>query len=422
MHPRSAREGVKMPMQSTTPCHARWSARLQVWAAALTLGLLVCSQPPAFGQTSAADDRSRAFRLYEQNKLTEALPILEKLVAASPDDIVLLERLAHCLVAYSITLSEPAQKKEALARARKLAMHAKELGDTSNMVQLLLNQIPPDGGLSEAPFSNRKDAESALTEGDRALAMCDFQNAIEGYQRALKLDPNLYQAPLFLGDAYYKMGQPDEAGKWYAYAIRMNPDRETAYRYWADVLTKAGRTAEARSKLIDAIIAEPYNRAPWTGLGQWAERAGVKIAPPRIAVPDVKRSEDGKSTTTFDPASESSGAWIICAGIRANWANGKSFNEAYPNEKDYRHSLREEAEALLATANFAAKAVKEGSIKKLEPGLEILVKLAGSGLIESYVLLGHADRGISQDYVAYRSTHREKLREYLSQYVVPEVK
>src|SRR5260370_1374467 len=102
---------------------------LHLWAATLTLGLVICSQAPGFGQTGGSDDRSRAFRLYEENKLTEALPILDKLAAANPDDIVLLERLAHCLVAYSITLSEPAQKREALARAHKLAAHAKELGD-----------------------------------------------------------------------------------------------------------------------------------------------------------------------------------------------------------------------------------------------------------------------------------------------------
>jgi len=57
-----------------------------------------------------------------------------------------------------------------------------------------------------------------------------------------------------------------------------------------------------------------------------------------------------------------------------------------------------------------------------DPGLEILVKLAASGLIESYVLLNRTDQGIAQDYAAYRSGYREKLRQYLEQYVVPDVK
>src|SRR5215471_15500730 len=238
------------------------------WAAILILAAIICSRAAALGQTGDSDDRSRALRLYQENKLIEALPLLERLLAASPDDIVLLERTGHCLVAYSITLSDPARKREALARAHKLAEHAKELGDNSNLVQLLL-KIPHDGGFSNEPFSSRKGANEALLDGDRALSRGDFQKAIEGYKRALELDPNLYEAPLFLGDAYFKMNQPDDAGKWYAYAIKMNPGRETAYRYWGDVLAKTGKLGEARSKLIDAVVAEPYNRTTWTGLGQW---------------------------------------------------------------------------------------------------------------------------------------------------------
>jgi hypothetical protein len=49
------------------------------------------------------------------------------------------------------------------------------------------------------------------------------------------------------------------------------------------------------------------------------------------------------------------------------------------------------------------------------------VNLADNGLIESYVLLSRADRGIADDYPGYRAQHREKLREYLNKFVVPEV-
>ena len=66
--------------------------------------------------------------------------------------------------------------------------------------------------------------------------------------------------------------------------------------------------------------------------------------------------------------------------------------------------------------------MKEGKIKRLQPGLDALVRLADNGLLESYVLLTRPDRGIAQDYGAYRAEHREKLREYLSKFVVPEIK
>jgi tetratricopeptide (TPR) repeat protein len=393
-----------------------------VTTAAVSLSILACAATAGLAQTTGSDDRSRALRLCEENKFVEALPILERLNAANPDDLVLLERHAQALVAYSITLPDPGKRKDALLAARQLVLHARELGDHSNIVQLLIDKIPPDGNMDVGSFSNRKDADEALTQGDQAFARGDFPNAIEGYKRALKLDPNLYQAPLFLGDVYYKMNQPDEAGKWYAAAIKMSPDRETAYRYWGDVLVKIGKMAEARSVLIDAIVAEPYNRSTWKGIGQWAQAAGVKVAPPAIAVPDFKTGEIGQSTVTLDTRGDGSECWILYVGVRASWATGDLFSLAYPNEKQYRHSLREETEALKAVADFATASLKDGKIKKLQPGLQVLVNLAASGLIGPYVLLTRADQGIAQDYPGYRSQHRDKLREYLSKFVVPEPK
>jgi hypothetical protein len=391
-------------------------------AAMFLVGPLISSHSLGFGQTPPPDDRSRALRLCEENKFVEALPILERLNVASPDDVVVLEKLAQALVAYLITLQDAAKRREAALRARKLILHAKELGDNGNVAQLLIDSIPPDGNMSPGSFSNRKAADEALLQGDQAFARGDFPTAIEGYKRALKLDPNLYQAPLFLGDVYFKMNQPDEAGKWYTAAIKMYPDRETAYRYWADVLVKTGKMTEARALLIDAIIAEPYNRSPWTGLGQWANAARVKVGPPQIPVPDFKTGEAGHSTVTLDPSGDGSEGWIDYVGVRATWTNGKLFVLAYPGEKEYRHSLREETEALKAVVDLVSARLKEGKIKRLQPGLDALVRLADNGLLESYVLLTRPDRGIAQDYGAYRAEHREKLREYLSKFVVPEIK
>jgi CHAD domain-containing protein len=104
---------------------------------------------------------------------------------------------------------------------------------------------------------------------------------------------------------------------------------------------------------------------------------------------------------------------------RAAWPAGR-FAKEYPNEKDYRHSLREEAEALRMVAEAIAKDVKEGKIKTVEPQLANLVKLNDAGLLEAYVLFARADEGVSKDYEAYRKANRDKLRRYLSEYVAPE--
>jgi hypothetical protein len=103
---------------------------------------------------------------------------------------------------------------------------------------------------------------------------------------------------------------------------------------------------------------------------------------------------------------------------RASW-RGDQFTKAFPNEKAYRHSLREEAESLNVAATVLEENYKKPNKRKtLQPSLLTLLELHEKGMIEPFVLLSKADAGIAQDYVAYRAEHREKLREYISERLI----
>ena len=91
---------------------------------------LLCLLPVAFAQTQDKFDyeaeRKRAFQLVEENKFPEALPVLEKLTAAKPDDAVVLERLSLTLIAMAGTSKKsPELIRNDLVRARALAEKAK---------------------------------------------------------------------------------------------------------------------------------------------------------------------------------------------------------------------------------------------------------------------------------------------------------
>jgi tetratricopeptide (TPR) repeat protein len=396
----------------------RWP-RCRVFAIALVTVLLAASSLAQVSDYQA--QRARALELYDQGKHLEALPLLEKLHEMNSNDVVIIERLAVSLVASVSTSTDEAIKSAALRRARALALRAVELGDDSNLIKTLLERIPENAGSAEPAFSKNKEVNDAMKAGESAFAKGDFDQAVASYQHALDLDPKHYEAALFIGDAYFNKKQIDKAGEGYAKAIAIDPDRETAYRYWADVLTKAGRLADARLKLIEAIIAEPYNRSVYQGLGQWALVASVRPGHPRIDVPEFKRDAKDKATIDISvtPSADGSSAWMFYSISRATWLDGKSFAKAYPNEKAYRHSLKEEAEALSLVVIGVGTKQKDGEIKALNPQLATLMKLSGAGLLEAYVLFARADKGIAEDYASYRSQHRDKLRQYLSEYFVP---
>src|SRR5947209_3763256 len=411
----------------------RHKNRIAVCALVL-LGVIICNVPRTQAQDTAdyQKERERAMLLYDQNKFADAIPILEKLVKIKSDDVVIWERLGWSTLVVAGSIKDPTARKQARDHARAALLRAKELGDNSELLREGLDSLSkPDP--TDLAFSSNKEADAAMREGEEAHTRGDLDKAIADYQRALQLDPKLYFAPLFIGDMYYKKGYQasdpraknellDKAGEWFAKAIAIEENIETAHRYWGDSLMLQGKQQEAMMKFVDAIIAEPGNRNGYMGLSQWAGRNQVNMAHPKIDIPvKLSMTADKKLEVSFDPAlkdsADGSGAWEQYGVVRSRWV-AEGFAKAYPNEPTYRHTLREETEALRAVAETASSWLKSGKVKSLSPSLAALVKLNEAGLIEPFIFFTHVDQGIARDYPAYRQANRDKLRRYWKEFVI----
>ena len=397
-----------------------------IWEGVLLWALLICAAPATRAQVKPDDEatmalRRQALELYRSGKFVEAMPLLARLSGVNPSDYVVRDHWAYCILEYSKTLADPEQRKAARLRARSLGLEAQKQGDHSELVETLLS-IPEDG--SDAKFSDRRDVDEAMraAEADRARGALD--KAREGYLRVLQLDPKNYEATTYVGDVYFSERAYNRAGEWFARAIQINPNRETAYRFWADALAMAGKNTEAREKYIDAVIAEPYNRQPWVALRQWADRIKQPFNAILLQNKSTVKTEDAADKTTLDEHSLSAGnpetaAWNAYTATRHAWQKAK-FKKEFPGEDTYRRSLKEEAEALDALVGvLAPDATSEKKAAKLDPSLLALVEIDRAGLLEPFVLLNRADREIARDYPAYRDGHRDKLFRYMDEYVLP---
>jgi len=393
----------------------------------LSLILLV-----SFVQIAKADDsyeerKKQAIELYRQGKYVDALPILEKLHAENPKDGQVLEGLSFATLSHSATLTDPAARKEERIKARKLAVEAQAAGNNSNMVKTLL-ELPEDG--SEPSFSNSPEVEAAMREGEAAFAKGDLESAVAAYNRALVLDPKQYSAALFLGDVFFKKGEHAQAEEWFLKAIQIDPNRETAYRYWGDDLVAQERMSEAKEQFIKAVVAEPYRRITWMGLSQWAQKQKMVLKSPAINPPgkveDKGKDEKGRNQTniTIDMSmldskkkKDGTDCWFIYTLSKAVW-HGERFQKEFPNEKEYRHSLAEEMDGFQMVVSQVKEELKKKEIKQLDPALASLVKLSDEGLLESFILISRADEGIVKDYAAYREMHRDKIAQYISEWIL----
>ena len=90
-----------------------------------------------------------------------------------------------------------------------------------------------------------KLAEEKLVEGDRYLWHGSYEEAMNAYEQAIKIQSNYAEAYYGLGRAYSELGLTQEAIQAYNQAIQIKPDSPDAHYYLAMAYEKTGNLLEA---------------------------------------------------------------------------------------------------------------------------------------------------------------------------------
>src|ERR1051325_8332706 len=265
------------------------------------LALLVLSIATQAQTDGTAELKRRAGELLKENNFTEALPMLEKISAAEPNDGETQFYLAFALLGQSKNTKDDAARKTLRLRARQAFVKAKSLNYDEPKLDALILSLPEDGSDSPGGFTPNTKANQIMEEAEALFSQGKPDEALKKYQEALELDPKLYHAALFSGDVYMQKGDFAKAEIWYQKAIAIDPDKETAYRYSATPLMKQRKIDEARDRYIEAFIVEPYNRFARGGLVQWGQATQTTLAHPDITIPsDVTFDEKGNAKINLD--------------------------------------------------------------------------------------------------------------------------
>lgn len=359
--------------------------------------------------------KAKAQALFDEGKLIDALPIYEKLAVQLPKDAGVMRNLGFALLGQAANTTDPEKRRQVRIRARDIFIIARDLGDNSLTVRGIIDGLPTDGRDGQG-FSDNPEANKVMEQAEAYFSSGKMDDAFKAYQQALVLDPHCYYAALFSGDVKMQTQQWDDAEKWYQRAIAIDPYRETAYRYSATPLMKQKKYVQARDRYIEAYITAPYDRLAISGLVQWGQATQAQLGHPRIDIPKTTTGADGKKNVdiTISPTmDDGSMAWIAYSTTRDEWEKTK-FAKTYPNEKAYRHSIAEEADALRSVLSMA-KSLKP---KNLNSQISMIEKLDKDGVLEAYILLAVADEGIASEHGAYLRQNRDKLRLYVSKYVI----
>jgi tetratricopeptide (TPR) repeat protein len=434
----------------------RWSVVCSV-----LVGIFALTVSCAFGQQATADfatKKQQADALFAQNKLEESEPFYEQLAADSNADWVVFSRLGFLLYSRMSNTRDDQQRKEFADRARTALLRARELGDRTALTNLYISTLA-NGTPAYSHYSDNAEADGVMHDAETVYLKGDMAASIELYKKALAIDPKLYLAAVNIGDGYYKTpGKQEEAQEWFAKAVAINPNGETAYRYWADDLMKLGKVQEARDKFVEAYITQPSNRLTVAALANWAKGQNITLAQPVVKIPiTIAPDASGYVVTvptgamisasplkiyykplptdgnpaeiTYRVVSQLGGgygaslspeqinnptfmAWMKYAGARMVWA--REFFQGHPGQTSVRNNLPEEALALRTAISQL-----DANTKDLDPSLATLMKLDKDGVLEAFIFLARADQGIMQDYPAYLVENRDVLRRYVMNWVFP---
>jgi tetratricopeptide (TPR) repeat protein len=396
--------------------------------------------PPAPQHEANFDaERKQANDLFTADKILESLPLYEDLCRQDQTIAVFAERHGTGLLKKSATIDDPQASKAMHDEGMKELRRALALGDNSLYVQNILSlqgKSLISTAMTGIPLSigylyrGTPEAQAVMKEAESAFGHDDIAGALKLYQRTYALDPKWYSAALFTGDMYFRLKDSANAGIWFQKAIDIDPNRETAYRYWGDALFKSGARDAAKAQYEGSIVAEPYAKQGWIALQQWSTLMKVPLRVPQIALPKYT-AKDG----VLDPdpalqtdAAKSSGraAWIAYETCRVKHAaktNTTGFSvgaDGSTKPTGYYHSLVEESECLRATLADLRGRLLDGSVttQTLDPSLQALDALDRAGVLECWILLNSGEQGVGFDYPAYRNAHRAELIAYIDRYLI----
>lgn len=389
--------------------------KIELPAIARTIFAWLCLTLILFNGVYAQSDARRAVQLAKSGNYIEAAALFDKAAASNPSEPEFWAFYSFAVYSRSQTLETAAARKAERIRAKELAKKARELGSVSDSVLEIIETLPDDGG--DEKFSSNPAVNAAMIEGEKYFGRAEFDKALTAYERVLKIDPKNYEATVFAGDTFYARKMYKESEPWFAKAVALDPDRDTAYRFWGDALMLQDKIVEARDKYVEALIADPYSRLTFEKLTNWAEASGNGWHPTGVAPPGGKFFGEIEFDEKLLKAEDGTINWLRYRTARELWRT-QTFKQKFPNAKQYRHTLQEEAAALRLVAETTKLDLQTGKVKDVHESLINLIKISDADLLEPYVLFPRVNDEIMEDYNHYRKTNRAKLRRFIVEFLI----
>jgi len=229
----------------------------------------------------------------------------------------------------------------------------------------------------EATSTPADDPVAIFNAGQDEHAKGNFKDAIDLYDKALKLLPELAEAEYQKGNAYLSLGKPDGAETAFRRALELRPEWTLALAALGTLLERRNEFVESEKLLTKAVSIDENNFPAYLGLVELRLRTSAR--------PDVLRKLLDRISVFSSKASATAAMFAsrasleIALGDRASAK--KSVAQALEMEPNNKSALYAKADLALLEGDLVRADEVAKSIDQFDAGTEAAVVLRARVLL-----------------------------------------
>ncbi len=141
--------------------------------------------------------------------------------------------------------------------------------------------------------ARRSQAAWRAAQGNQLVASGHYEQAVDSYEQALRLEPDHVQACANLGFALLQLDRLPEAQAWLDKALGLDPQREEPYLFLAQIAERQGDLEQARQRLHQAVQCKPDFAYAWQELCRLQFHAGLREQARASALRGLQHQPEG---------------------------------------------------------------------------------------------------------------------------------
>lgn len=276
-----------------------------------------------------------------------------------------------------------------------------------------------DGLISLETSEPQNEVSDLFVKAEQMLRNREYEELIQNYEKALKLDESYFKTWTNLGDSYYLNGEYTKAISYFQKAIELNEIGYQEYWFLADTFYKLEEYDKALENITTAYMLNPHNENIIGSLTEILKVNNRYLVKNRTKFPfEINKQNEKKCILTYNEINGLN--WIPFSLAFGIWKMEKEFVEIDQHyiQQGVANQIKYK-EMLISQAAFIDSKLQEG--KEVTDQEKLIYNIVNDGYLTEYILWEIVERKMPSTILLLPKENRERVFEYISKFVFCEI-